>query len=55
MMTITQELAEILDDVDRPGDFFVSGRAEFLAPRIQGPLGFRIASAVRPTQPAARR
>ena len=34
-MTITQDLAEILDDVDRPGDFFASGRAEFLAPRIE--------------------
>jgi predicted 2-oxoglutarate/Fe(II)-dependent dioxygenase YbiX len=35
MMTITQELAEILNDVDRPGDFFASGRAEFLAPRLE--------------------
>jgi predicted 2-oxoglutarate/Fe(II)-dependent dioxygenase YbiX len=35
MMTITQKLAEILDDVDRPGDFFASGRAEFLAPRLE--------------------
>jgi predicted 2-oxoglutarate/Fe(II)-dependent dioxygenase YbiX len=34
-MTITRELAEILGDVDRPGDFFASGRAEFLAPRIE--------------------
>ena len=34
-MTITQNLAEILGDVDRPGDFFVSGCAEFLAPRIE--------------------
>ena len=34
-MTITQKLAEILGDVDRPGDFFASGRAEFLAPRIE--------------------
>ena len=34
-MTITQELAEILGDVDRPGDFFASGRAEFLAPRLE--------------------
>ncbi len=34
-MTITQKLAKILDDVDRPGDFFASGRAEFLAPRIE--------------------
>ena len=34
-MTITQELAEILGDVDRPGDFFASGRVEFLAPRLE--------------------
>ncbi len=34
-MTITQKLADILSDVDRPGDFFASGRAEFLAPRIE--------------------
>lgn len=34
-MMITQELAEILGDVDRPGDFFASGRAEFLAPRLE--------------------
>lgn len=34
-MTITQELAKILGDVDRPGDFFASGRAEFLAPRLE--------------------
>ena len=34
-MTTTQELANILADVDRPGDYFVAGRAEFLAPRIE--------------------
>ena len=34
-MMITQKLAEILGDVDRPGDFFASGRAEFLAPRLE--------------------
>jgi predicted 2-oxoglutarate/Fe(II)-dependent dioxygenase YbiX len=34
-MKITQELAKILTDVDRPGDYFVTGRAEFLAPRIE--------------------
>jgi hypothetical protein len=54
-MTITRKLADILSVVDSPGDFFASGRAEFVAPRIHGPLGFRIASAVRPLQPAARR
>lgn len=34
-MTITRKLAEILGEVDRPGDFFASGRAEFLAPRLE--------------------
>jgi hypothetical protein len=34
-MAITQKLAEILGDVDRPGDFFASGRAEILAPRLE--------------------
>ncbi len=34
-MNVTQELANILGDVDRPGDYFVSGQAEFLAPRIE--------------------
>ena len=34
-MMITQKLAEILGDVDRPGDFFASGRAEFLVPRLE--------------------
>ena len=34
-MNIPQELAKILAEVDRPGDYFVSGRAEFLAPRIE--------------------
>ena len=34
-MTITQELADILADVKRPGDYFVSGRAELLAPKLE--------------------
>lgn len=34
-MAITQKLAEILGGVDRPGDFFGAGRAEFLTPRIE--------------------
>lgn len=34
-MTITRELAEIFGTVDRPGDFFVSGRADFPMPRIE--------------------
>ena len=34
-MTITKRLADILGDVDRPGDYFASGRAELLAPSIE--------------------
>lgn len=34
-MTITRELAEILGTVERPGDFFVSGRADFPMPLIE--------------------
>ena len=34
-MTITRELAKILGTVERPGDFFVSGRADFPMPRIE--------------------
>ena len=34
-MTLTRELADILAAVDRPGDYFVTGRADFLAPRIE--------------------
>jgi predicted 2-oxoglutarate/Fe(II)-dependent dioxygenase YbiX len=34
-MTITKKLADILGDVDRPGDYFASGRAELLAPSIE--------------------
>ena len=34
-MSIANELAEILLEVSRPGDFFVSGRVELPAPRIE--------------------
>jgi hypothetical protein len=34
-MGITEELAKILAHVDRPGDFYVVGRTEWLAPRIE--------------------
>ena len=34
-MHVTQELADILSQVDRSGDYVVAGRAEFLAPRIE--------------------
>ena len=48
-MTITQELARILSDVDRPGDYFVAGRAEFLSPRIEvegvGPIALPLLAA----------
>ncbi|MBU1210800.1 MAG: 2OG-Fe(II) oxygenase [Alphaproteobacteria bacterium] len=49
-MTVTHELAEILDDVDRPGDFFASGRAEFLAPRLEVEGVGPIALPLLPTQ-----
>jgi len=48
-MTITRKLAEILGEVDRPGDFFASGYAEFLAPRLEvegvGPIALPLLSA----------
>ena len=34
-MTITDQLAEILAKVNRPGDFFVAGRVDFPAPRLE--------------------
>ncbi len=34
-MSIAQELADILEEIDRPGDFFVAGQAELLAPGIE--------------------
>lgn len=49
-MTITRKLAEILADVDRPGDFFASGRAEFLAPRLEVEGVGPIALPLVPTQ-----
>ncbi len=42
MLSITTELAALLSSVDRPGDFYVSGTTEILAPRLEvegvGPL-----------------
>ncbi len=35
MKHITKELAELLDGVSRPGDYFISGRAELLEPRME--------------------
>ncbi len=35
MALITAEVAELLSTVSRPGDFFVSGTAEILAPRLE--------------------
>lgn len=49
-MIVTHELAEILDDVDRPGDFFASGCAEFLAPRLEVEGVGPIALPLLPTQ-----
>jgi predicted 2-oxoglutarate/Fe(II)-dependent dioxygenase YbiX len=34
-MSITDQLANILQSVNRPGDYFVAGHAELLAPRIE--------------------
>ena len=34
-MTITRELAEILSEVNRPGDYFVAGRVESASPRLE--------------------
>ena len=34
-MTSTQQLADILADVDRTGDYFVAGRADLLAPKLE--------------------
>jgi len=34
-VTVTHELADILRKVNRPGDYFVTGRADFPAPRIE--------------------
>jgi len=48
-MNITQELAAILGHVDRPGDFYATGRAELLAPRIEvesvGPIALPLLAA----------
>jgi hypothetical protein len=45
-MSIANELAEILLEVSRPGDFFVSGRVELPAPRIEvagvGPIALPV-------------
>jgi len=34
-MTVTQELADILSEVNRPGHYFVAGRVEFAPPRLE--------------------
>jgi predicted 2-oxoglutarate/Fe(II)-dependent dioxygenase YbiX len=34
-MTITQDLAEILSEVNRPGDYFAAGRVESASPRLE--------------------
>src|SRR3984893_328084 len=34
-MTITRELAGILSEVNRPGDYFVAGRVEAASPRLE--------------------
>ncbi len=49
-MGITQEIAGILGSVDRPGDFFTAGRADFLAPSIEVEGVGRIALPLLPEQ-----
>jgi len=49
-MRITQEIADILNRVDRPGDFFTSGHADFLAPSIEVEGVGRIALPLLPAQ-----
>ena len=34
-MTIARELAEILSEVNRPGDYFAAGRVESASPRLE--------------------
>jgi predicted 2-oxoglutarate/Fe(II)-dependent dioxygenase YbiX len=59
-MSITEELAAILGHVDRPGDFYATGRAELLAPKIEvegvGPIALpRLASQAKQLIKAASR
>ncbi len=49
-MNITQEIADILGNVDRPGDFYTAGRAELLAPSIEVEGIGRIALPLLPLQ-----
>ncbi len=35
MSNLAQDLAELLRDVRRPGDFFATGRREIFAPRLE--------------------
>lgn len=49
-MTVTRELADILATVDRPGDFYVSGQAEFPMPRIEVEGVGQIALPLLPSQ-----
>jgi predicted 2-oxoglutarate/Fe(II)-dependent dioxygenase YbiX len=50
MLSITSKLAESLSIVDRPGDFFVSGTAEMLAPQLEVEGVGRIALPLLPVQ-----
>lgn len=50
MLAITAELAELLSAVNRPGDFFVSGTAEMLAPQLEVEGVGRIALPLLPIQ-----
>jgi predicted 2-oxoglutarate/Fe(II)-dependent dioxygenase YbiX len=50
MASITAEIAELLSTVSRPGDFFVSGTAEILAPRLEVEGVGPVALPLLPTQ-----
>lgn len=49
MTTISQDLADLLKDVRRPGDFYATGRREIFAPHVEvagvGPLSLPLLSA----------
>jgi hypothetical protein len=49
-LTITQKPTEILGDVERPGDFYASGRAKFLVPRLEVESVGPIAKPLLPVQ-----
>jgi hypothetical protein len=53
MSNLAQDLADILRDVRRPGDFFATGRCEIFAPRLEVDGVGPIALPLLPAQAAA--